>query len=158
MKVSRRGLVVSSVFLICVLQVHHAQPRGPSTAEERAKVVALTRSLEQDPLAENAPATSQWLRVDLLAALGGAAVGLILALFIAWLFGGRRVNHVAAVEAATSRNASTMMVTIRRIVFVCAAYYLVVGIALHFLEPEYDCLCVWLGHSRNSCHTLQLVL
>ena len=245
-----RALVVIGVFLICVFQIHHTQARGPSTAEERAKAVALTRSLEQDPLAANAPATRQWLRewimavpdirfkfcadllghalagnypyshevnlqmlfagaaftiehpdkagediavyhagvegalrvyerllklkpearsafldelvamrdqgklvdyvaavatkkckrahTDVLAALGGAAVGLILALFIAWLFGERRIQRVAAAEGAASRIDSTRVPMIRRIVFVCVAYYLVVGIALHFLEPEYD--------------------
>jgi hypothetical protein len=61
MKLSR-ALVVAGVFLVFVLQVHHAQARGPSTAEERAKVVELTRSLEREPLGENAAATRQWLR------------------------------------------------------------------------------------------------
>ena len=248
MKLSR-VLVVVGAFLICVLHVHHGQARGPSTAEERAKIVALTRSLEQDPLAENAPATRQWLRewiiavpdirfkfcsellghglagnypysrevnlhplfagaaftiehpekarediavyhagvegalrlyevllkskpdarsafldelvamrdqgklvdyiaavatkkckrahTDVLAALGGAAVGLMLALFIAWLFGGRRVQRVTAADGA-SRHGSTRIAMIRRIVFVWAAYYLFVCISLHFLEPEYD--------------------
>ena len=57
-----RGLFVAGVFLICALPVHQAQARGPSTPEERAKVVQLTRLLERDPLNENAGATRQWLR------------------------------------------------------------------------------------------------
>ena len=61
MKLSRERVVVG-VFLVCLLHVHRVQARGPSTPEERAKVVALTRSLEQDPFAENAPTTRQWLR------------------------------------------------------------------------------------------------
>lgn len=61
MKLSRE-LFIAGVFLVCALQVHHAQGRGPSTSEERAKVVELTRLLERDPLGENAPATRQWLR------------------------------------------------------------------------------------------------
>ena len=61
MKLSR-GLVVAGMFLVCALRVHYAQARGPSTPEERAKVVALTRLLERDPFGENARATRQWLR------------------------------------------------------------------------------------------------
>jgi hypothetical protein len=57
-----RGLVEAAVFLVWTLQVHHAQARGPSTPEERAKVIELTRMLERDPLNENANATRQWLR------------------------------------------------------------------------------------------------
>jgi hypothetical membrane protein len=57
-----RGLVVGGVFLVCALQSHHAHARGPSTPEERAKVIELTRMLERDPLNENADATRQWLR------------------------------------------------------------------------------------------------
>jgi hypothetical protein len=61
MKLSHR-LVVAGVFLVCALHVHHAQARGPSTPEERAKVIELTRMLERDPLNANADATRQWLR------------------------------------------------------------------------------------------------
>jgi hypothetical protein len=61
MKLSR-GLVVGGVFLVCALQGQHSHARGPSTPEERAKVIELTRTLERDPLNENADATRQWLR------------------------------------------------------------------------------------------------
>jgi hypothetical protein len=61
MKLSR-GLVVAGMFLVYALQVHHGQARGPSTPEERAKVVSLTRSLERDPFGENAATARQWLR------------------------------------------------------------------------------------------------
>jgi hypothetical protein len=61
MKLSR-GLVVAGVFLAFGLQGHHAQARGPSTPEERAKVIELTRMLERDPLNENAETARQWLR------------------------------------------------------------------------------------------------
>jgi carboxypeptidase Q len=60
-KLSRR-LIVAGVFLAFGLQGHHAHARGPSTPEERAKVIELTRTLERDPLNENADATRQWLR------------------------------------------------------------------------------------------------
>lgn len=57
-----RDLLVLGIFFVCVLQPHHAYARGPSTPEERAKVVQLTRALERKPLAENAAANRQWSR------------------------------------------------------------------------------------------------
>lgn len=56
-----RKLAVAGAFLFCALQVQHAQAREPSTPEERTKVIELTRSLERDPLNENAAANRQWL-------------------------------------------------------------------------------------------------
>jgi hypothetical protein len=38
-----------------------AQQRGPSTAEERAKAVRLTRELENDPLGDSAGPSRAWL-------------------------------------------------------------------------------------------------
>jgi hypothetical membrane protein len=61
MKLNRR-LIVGGVLLTFGLQGHYAHARGPSTPEERAKVIELTRMLERDPLNENAGATRQWLR------------------------------------------------------------------------------------------------
>ena len=61
MKLSRR-VVVSGLFLLCAAQIQCTFGPGLSTPEQRAKVVALTRSLEREPLSENAPATRQWLR------------------------------------------------------------------------------------------------
>jgi hypothetical membrane protein len=232
-----RSLVEAGLFLFCALQVLHAQARGPSTPEERAKVVAVTRLLEGDPFGENAPANRQWLRdwieevpdirvyacdallrqslgdkypysrevslqpifsaaafaiehqdkardeiaqynagiegalrvyeallkskpdaqsalldellvkrdhgelvdhiakqanekckranTDLIAGLAGAGVGLILGLLVArWSPAGR----------ATAGTATTY----RRIVFACAAYFVIVLSALHVLEPEFD--------------------
>jgi MFS family permease len=64
----------------------------------------------------------------LIAAPIGAAVGLILGSLIGWLFGGQwhRPSSPNVASAA------------QWIVFACAAYYVVIGAALHFLEPEYD--------------------
>jgi Protein of unknown function (DUF998) len=253
MKLSRERVVVG-VFLVCLLRVHSVQARGPWTPEERAKVVALTRSLEQDPFAENAPTTRQWLREwiaevpdirfkvcdnllghalgdnypysqeiklqvlfsgaaltlehqdkarddiaiysagvegalrayevmvrskpdaklaflddlvakrdhgelvdhvarlakekcpkskrDLIApvaALGGAGVGLVLGLLIARWFGGHGAHRFAASGGTVTREHTTRIARISRlIVFVCAAYYVIVSISLHVLEPEYD--------------------
>ena len=249
-KLSRK-LIVAGVFLVCALQVHHAQARGPSTPEERAKVVELTRLLERDPLGENAPATRQWLRewikevpdisfkvcddllgtglgdkypysrevslqmmfsgaafaiehqdkarddvaiydagvegalrvyevlvkskpdaksaflddlvakrdhgeladhvaklakkkckrsnMLLIAAPIGAGVGLVLALFVARLFRRRQPHRVEALGGVTAGNGGARIARIsQRIVFVCVAYYVIVGMALHVLEPEYD--------------------
>jgi hypothetical protein len=61
MKLSRE-LVVIGMLLMCATQAQCTLGPGLSTPEERAKVVALTRLLERDPLVENAPATRQWLR------------------------------------------------------------------------------------------------
>lgn len=58
----RRRLVMAAVVLVGALERRPAEARGPSTPEERAKVVALTRMLELDPLAEDAPAARDWLR------------------------------------------------------------------------------------------------
>ncbi|HMF88938.1 MAG TPA: DUF998 domain-containing protein, partial [Gemmatimonadaceae bacterium] len=72
----------------------------------------------------------------LIAAPIGAAVGLVLALLVSHWFG-RRGTPVYGEN--TPGNISTRTATIfRRIVLICAAYYMLVGIALHFLEPEYD--------------------
>jgi len=250
MKLSR-WLVVAGFCLVCVFQAHDAEARGPSTPEERAKVVELARWLEQNPLAENAPATRQWLQewiadvpdirfkacaallgpalgdkysysrevnqqmlfsgaaftlerqdkarddiavynagvegalrmyqvlvrltpdaklafldglvakrdqgqlVDyvakdakerckssnilLIAAPAGGAIGLVLALLIARWFGRRRADDGAAPERLTLGKASRRIATISQwIVLSCVAYYVTVGIALHFLESEYD--------------------
>jgi hypothetical protein len=250
MKLSPRQ-VVAGVFLVCALQGHYAHARGPSTSEERAKVIELTRMLERDPLNENAAATRQWLRewtievpeirfhvcnellshgiddnypysreinlqtilsgavftlehqdkarddvgayiagvegslrmyevlaksrtdarsafldglvamrdrgeladrvaklaaekcaksnILLIAAPSGAAVGLILGLLIGWLFGGRRGHGPSAPDVASAENRSAKFASAAQwIVFACGAYYVIVGAALHFIEPEYD--------------------
>jgi len=76
---------------------------------------------------------------ELIAAPAGAGVGLVLGLLVARWFGGRRVRRVTGLGGVTAGNGSAKIATIsRRIVFVCAAYYVIVGVALHILEPEYD--------------------
>jgi hypothetical protein len=65
----------------------------------------------------------------LIAAPIGAAAGLFLGSLIGWLFGGRRDHRTSAPAVASAT---------KWIVFACAAYYVIVGAALHFLEPEYD--------------------
>jgi uncharacterized protein DUF998 len=250
MKLSRRS-VVACMFLVCWLQGHRANARGPSTPEERAKVIELTRMLERDPLNENADATRQWLRewtievpeirfhvcdellshglgenypysreinlqtilsgavftlerqdkarddvgaylagvegslrmygvlakarpdarspfldglvamrdrgeladhvaklaaekcpksnMLLIAAPIGAAVGLILGSLVGWLFGERSHRLPAPdVASAPEKHSAPFASAAQSIVFACAGYYVIVGAALHFLEPEYD--------------------
>jgi hypothetical membrane protein len=57
-----RALAVAGLLALSVFGARPALARGPSTPEERAKVVDLTRRLERDPFAEDAPATRRWLR------------------------------------------------------------------------------------------------
>jgi hypothetical membrane protein len=245
-----RGLIVAGTCLACALRVHPAEARGPSTPGERARFVALVRSLEKDPLAESASATRARLRewmvevpdirftvcadllghalvddyphsreLDLQVALSGgvltiehpgearddvavytagvegalrayqalvrtrpdgrlaaldelvethrrgelgnhiarlakekcrrtniapiaaaigAAVGLALALVVARWFGGGAGRGSAAEAVIPAKISRRVAARRRNIVLVCAAYYLSVGVALHFLEPEYD--------------------
>jgi hypothetical membrane protein len=72
----------------------------------------------------------------LIAAPMGAGVGLVLALLVAHWFGRRGPPGYGE---NTPENIAARTATIfRSIVLICAAYYMIVGIALHFLEPEYD--------------------
>ena len=57
-----RGLGIASWFVACALQPARAEARGPSAPEERARFIALVRTLETDPLAANANAIRQQLR------------------------------------------------------------------------------------------------
>jgi hypothetical membrane protein len=70
---------------------------------------------------ENCPRSS----ARLIAAPAGAVAGLLMALLAARWFGRSRGRPLRAV-------------ILRKIVFLSAAYYVIAGIALHFLEPEYD--------------------
>jgi hypothetical membrane protein len=76
--------------------------------------------------------------VELIAAPVGAGVGFILGLLVA-RFGGIRVPRVTGPGVLMAANRTQKLATIsQRIVFICVAYYLIVGIALHILEPEFD--------------------
>ena len=245
------GAVVTFVFLVCALLLHPVHARGPSTSEERTKVIQLTRMLERDPLNENADATRRWLRewtievpeirfhvcnellshglgenypysreinlqtilsgavftlehqdkvrddvgaytagvegslrmyevlakskpdarsaflddlvamrdrgqladhvaklaaeecprsnMMLIAAPVGAGIGLVLGSLIGWLVGRRRGHRLSDPDVASAEGRSTGFAsTAQWIVFACASYYVIVGAALHFLEPEYD--------------------
>ena len=59
-----RGLLAGLLLLASAIQLSCGEGgwRGPSTVEERARVVALARSLETDPLREDTAASRQWIR------------------------------------------------------------------------------------------------
>jgi hypothetical membrane protein len=81
-----------------------------------------------DHVARLADANCERSNALLIAAPIGAAVGLLLALPVAYWFGRRTRGNI-------TRRTATI---VRKIVLACVAYYAIVGIALHFLEPEYD--------------------
>jgi len=62
---------------------------------------------------------------DVIASLGGAGLGLLLGLLVARWFPVGLARRVGATAS-------------RRVVFACAAYFVVVVSALHVLEPEFD--------------------
>lgn len=66
---------------------------------------------------------------ELIAHLAGAGVALALGLLIAWWSGARRAGEDGSARLARIR---------QRVVFICAAYYLIVVTALHILEPGFD--------------------
>jgi len=89
----------------------------------------------------------------LIAAPIGAAVGLVIALVLSHWFGRRARSRAAVPGGVTRKVGGTKLVAVsRRIVFVCAAYYTIVGIALHFLEPEYDPRYFPMSHYAWGAH------
>src|ERR1700739_1729705 len=57
-----RGIAIASLLLgFFVVRNAHAQQRGPSTAEERARAVKIAHELEGDPLAKEAKDNREWV-------------------------------------------------------------------------------------------------
>jgi hypothetical membrane protein len=78
-------------------------------------------------------------KVELIMPLTGAGVGLVLGLFVAQWLGRCRVSRVAGLGSVTPGYGSTRFVTIiQPVVFLCVAYFVIVLIVLHILEPEFD--------------------
>jgi hypothetical membrane protein len=78
-------------------------------------------------------------KTELILNLAGAGVGLLLGMFIAQWFGRRRIARGTSLGTVTPGNGSARIATTsQRVVFLCAAYYVIVLIALHILEPELD--------------------
>jgi len=71
--------------------------------------------------------------------LAGAGVALVLSALIAQWFGRHRLPRATGSESVTSGNGKVKIATIaERGVFLCAAYFVIVLIVLHILEPEFD--------------------
>src|SRR4029450_1829523 len=62
-----------------------------------------------------------------------------LSLLVTQWFGRHRVARVTGMGSVTPGNDNTRFATItQRVVFLCAAYFVIVLIVLHILEPEFD--------------------
>jgi len=76
---------------------------------------------------------------ELIMNLVGAVVGLVFGLVVAWLFGVRQAPWVTGLGGVMGENGGARITKIlQRVVFACAAYYVIVGTALHILEPDFD--------------------
>jgi hypothetical membrane protein len=72
-------------------------------------------------------------KAELILNLAGAGVGLVLSLLVAQWFGRHRS------ESVTNGNGRVRTARItERMVFLCAAYYVIVLLALHILQPDFD--------------------
>jgi hypothetical membrane protein len=89
----------------------------------------------------------------LMANLVGTGVALVLGLLVAWWFGGRRGARVTGSGGVVGENGSARIAKIAQlVVFICAAYYVIVGTALHFLEPEFDPRFRFMSEYALSAH------
>lgn len=61
-----RGRVLAAALIAAIVLPALGAERGPSTAEEREKVVRLARQLEQAPLASSARESREWLTIWLI--------------------------------------------------------------------------------------------
>jgi len=78
-------------------------------------------------------------KTELIMNFAGAGVGVLLSLLVAQWFGRRRVPRVIGSESVTTEKGRARIARIaERIVFVCVAYFVIVLIILHILEPEFD--------------------
>jgi hypothetical membrane protein len=78
-------------------------------------------------------------KTELILNLAGAGVGLVLSLLVAQWFGRYRVPRVTGSESVATGNGRVRIARIaERVVFLCAAYFVIVLIVLHILEPEFD--------------------
>jgi hypothetical membrane protein len=78
-------------------------------------------------------------KTELILNFAGAGVGLVLSLLVTRWFGRHRVPRVTGMGSVTPGNDNTRFATItERVVFLCAAYFVIVLIVLHILQPEFD--------------------
>jgi len=89
----------------------------------------------------------------LIANLVGSGAALLLGLLVGWLFGGRRDRVSPGLGAILGKNYSASIATVlQRVVVVCAGYYVIVIIALHILEPEFDPRFRFMSEYALSAH------
>ena len=78
-------------------------------------------------------------QTELILNLAGARVALALSLLVARWFGRHRVPRVTGSESVTTENGRIRIARMtERVVFLCAAYFVIVLIILHILQPEFD--------------------
>jgi Protein of unknown function (DUF998) len=78
-------------------------------------------------------------QTELILNLAGAGVALALSLLVARWFGRHRVPRVTGSESVTTENGRIRIARMtERVVFLCAAYFVIVLIILHILQPEFD--------------------
>jgi hypothetical membrane protein len=78
-------------------------------------------------------------KAELIMNLAGAGAGLVLSLLVAQWFGRHRMPRVTGSESVTTGNGRVRIARItERVVFLCVAYFVIVLIVLHILEPEFD--------------------
>jgi Protein of unknown function (DUF998) len=78
-------------------------------------------------------------KTEVIMNLAGAGVALVLSLLVAGWFGRHRGPHFTGSDSVTSGNGRVRIARItERVVFLCAAYFVIVLIVLHILEPEFD--------------------
>jgi hypothetical membrane protein len=89
----------------------------------------------------------------LIANLAGSGVALVLGLLVAWWFGGRRDRLNTGLGAVPGKNYSAKFATVLQlVVFLCVAYFVIVLIILHILEPEFDPRFRFMSEYALSAH------
>ena len=97
------------------------------------------RGVLADHVAKLAKEECKRPKLEVIMNLAGAGVALVLSLLLARWFGRHRVPRVTGSENVTTRNGRVRIARItERLVFLCAAYFVIVLIVLHILEPEFD--------------------
>ena len=97
------------------------------------------RGVLADHVAKLAKEKCKRPKIEVIMNLAGAGVALVLSLLLARWFGRHRVPRVTGSENVTTRNGRVRIARItERLVFLCAAYFVIVLIVLHILEPEFD--------------------
>jgi hypothetical membrane protein len=78
-------------------------------------------------------------KTELILNLAGAGVGLVLSLLVVQWLGRHGAPHVTGSESVMTGHGRVRVARItERVVFLCAAYYVIVLTVLHILEPEFD--------------------